>query len=177
VFSGFAWLLQDTSWLFAVLAATAGSIMVSYTRARVESLRVECRGGAMQRAERIVLVAVVTLVAAWFGTSPETSHLIEPTLGIALGLCGALSGVTAPKVIVHSLRTRCASAPGSSVQPRRRHELQAPTNGRTCATRAEQHRIERSCAHIATERGRGEIRRRAELVPSVPRARTTIANR
>ncbi len=69
--------------------------MVSYTRARGESLGIELKSGAMQRAERIVLIGVGTLVAAWFGASPATAHLSTPTVGIALGICGVLSVWTA----------------------------------------------------------------------------------
>ncbi|PZF73917.1 DUF4833 domain-containing protein [Taibaiella soli] len=43
--------------LFAFIALI-GSMMVSYTRARAEGLGVECKGGVMQRPERVVLVGV-----------------------------------------------------------------------------------------------------------------------
>ncbi|WP_187263574.1 CDP-alcohol phosphatidyltransferase family protein [Pontibacter beigongshangensis] len=43
--------------LFAFVALI-GSMMVSYTRARAEGLGVECRGGLMQRPERVVLIGV-----------------------------------------------------------------------------------------------------------------------
>jgi len=43
--------------LFAFIALI-GSVMVSYTRARAEGLRVECKEGLMQRPERVVLVGV-----------------------------------------------------------------------------------------------------------------------
>jgi phosphatidylglycerophosphate synthase len=96
MFVGYAWFLRDDEgWLLAALGASAGSMMVSYTRARCESLGVDQKGGAMQRAERMILVAVGTLVAAWFGVEADTAYLVEPTLGIALGLCGVLSVGTA----------------------------------------------------------------------------------
>src|SRR6476620_1619427 len=38
-----------------------GSMMVSYTRARVEGLGIECKGGLMQRPERVVLVGTSAL--------------------------------------------------------------------------------------------------------------------
>ena len=41
--------------LFAFIAMI-GSIMVSYVRARAEGLGVECKGGLMQRPERVLLV-------------------------------------------------------------------------------------------------------------------------
>lgn len=43
--------------LFAFIALI-GSMMVSYTRARAEGLGVQCKGGLMQRPERVVLIGV-----------------------------------------------------------------------------------------------------------------------
>ncbi len=40
-----------------------GSMMVSYTRARAESLGIECRGGLMQRPERIILIGLAALAS------------------------------------------------------------------------------------------------------------------
>ena len=73
VFAGYAWLLRDSGWLLAVIAAMGGSLMVSYTRARAEGLGVELAGGMMQRAERIMLVAIGTVIAAWYGDDLETA--------------------------------------------------------------------------------------------------------
>ena len=47
----------------AVFIALAGSMMVSYVRARAEGLGFECKIGLMQRPERIFLVGVSALVA------------------------------------------------------------------------------------------------------------------
>ena len=41
---------------YLVAAAMAGSLMVSYTRAKAEALGLDCRVGLMQRAERIILL-------------------------------------------------------------------------------------------------------------------------
>lgn len=46
--------------LFAFIALI-GSMMVSYTRARAEGLGIECKGGLMQRPERVVLMGVSAL--------------------------------------------------------------------------------------------------------------------
>ena len=46
---------------YVVAAALAGSLMVSYTRAKAESLGIDCKVGLMQRAERIILVGGSTL--------------------------------------------------------------------------------------------------------------------
>jgi phosphatidylglycerophosphate synthase len=47
---------------FAVALALGSSLLVSYTRARGEALGVECKGGVMQRAERLVLLALASLL-------------------------------------------------------------------------------------------------------------------
>jgi phosphatidylglycerophosphate synthase len=95
VFAGFAWYLHDSPWMLAVLAASGGSMMVSYTRARAEGLGIELSGGMMQRAERILLVVVGTLAAAWCGGDDETMYLVEPILGGTMLICGAASSATA----------------------------------------------------------------------------------
>lgn len=47
--------------LFAFIAMI-GSMMVSYTRARAEGLGVECKGGFMQRPERVVLIGISAII-------------------------------------------------------------------------------------------------------------------
>lgn len=97
VFAGYAWFLHDSAWLLAVVAAFGGSMMVSYTRARAEALGVTITTGVMQRAERVVLVAGGTLVAAWFGASADGAELatVAPIIGTTLLVCGVLSTGTA----------------------------------------------------------------------------------
>ncbi len=90
VLSGYAWLLHDSGWLLAVMAAIGGSMMVSYTRARAEGLGVTASGGIMQRAERIVLVSGGTLIAACCG-----GDRIVPILGVTLALSGISTTSTA----------------------------------------------------------------------------------
>lgn len=62
VFLGLAWLFRGRPWaaLIAVLAL-GGSLLVSYARARGQSLGVDFRKGIMQRAERIVLLSLAAL--------------------------------------------------------------------------------------------------------------------
>jgi CDP-diacylglycerol--glycerol-3-phosphate 3-phosphatidyltransferase len=52
--------------VYVVALALAGSLMVSYTRARAEGLGIDVKVGVMQRPERIVLVGASTLL---FGTT------------------------------------------------------------------------------------------------------------
>lgn len=54
-----------------VVAGLGGSLLVSYARARGESVGVVCKGGVMQRAERLLLVG--------FG------GILDPVVGVALG--------------------------------------------------------------------------------------------
>jgi CDP-diacylglycerol--glycerol-3-phosphate 3-phosphatidyltransferase len=62
-FLGFAYALRDVRHgPLVAAAALAGSLIVSYARARGEVLGVHCSGGLMQRAERLVLTALVCLV-------------------------------------------------------------------------------------------------------------------
>jgi phosphatidylglycerophosphate synthase len=47
--------------LFAFIALI-GSVMVSYTRARAEGLGIECKGGLMQRPERVIITGLSALI-------------------------------------------------------------------------------------------------------------------
>jgi len=55
--------------IFAFIALI-GSMMVSYVRARAEGLGIECKGGLMQRPERVVIISVSALACG------ITSHYI-----------------------------------------------------------------------------------------------------
>src|SRR2546425_456115 len=60
VFGGLLYYYRLAPWVMAVvLAAGAGSLMVSYARARGESLGVEVKIGTMQRPERLFYLGVV----------------------------------------------------------------------------------------------------------------------
>jgi CDP-diacylglycerol--glycerol-3-phosphate 3-phosphatidyltransferase len=76
VFLGILSLYNDTSvprgdvlMIYAVTLAMAGSLMISYIRARAEALGLDCKVGVMQRPERIVLVGLTSLIfgLAWDG--------------------------------------------------------------------------------------------------------------
>jgi CDP-diacylglycerol--glycerol-3-phosphate 3-phosphatidyltransferase len=71
-----------------VTAALAGSLLVSYARARGESLGVLCKEGLMQRAERLVLTCLACLadapVTGWLGWIPGTL-VFWVLVGIAVG--------------------------------------------------------------------------------------------
>ncbi len=48
--------------VYTVALAMAGSLMVSYTRARAEALGLDCNVGVMQRLERVVLIGGSALI-------------------------------------------------------------------------------------------------------------------
>jgi len=62
VFAGMVVYYRDDWVLWAVLAAWAGSFLVSYARARAESLGIECREGMLQRPERYVLLGGASMI-------------------------------------------------------------------------------------------------------------------
>ncbi len=51
----------DVSMIYMTMLAMAGSLMISYTRARAEAMGIDCRVGLMPRAERIVLIGAASL--------------------------------------------------------------------------------------------------------------------
>lgn len=88
-FLGFVYYLRPHPWgPLVAAAAITGSLLVSYTRARGESVGVLCKEGLMQRAERLVLTLLVCLVdrplTAALGWAPGTAVLWVLSL-IALG--------------------------------------------------------------------------------------------
>jgi CDP-diacylglycerol---glycerol-3-phosphate 3-phosphatidyltransferase len=101
--------------VYVVVLALAGSLMVSYTRARAEGLGIDCKVGLMQRAERIILLGGSTL---FFG-----SWRAGLVLTIVMFLMALLT--TSP-----SLSRRCCvcpppralEEPAQPAPPRRAHE-------------------------------------------------------
>ncbi len=77
-FLGLAFYFHSSWILFFVVAGLIGSMLVSYTRARGESVGIICKGGAMQRPERIVYLGVSSVfdpltniaLASWFAAPP-----------------------------------------------------------------------------------------------------------
>jgi len=77
--------------LVLVVTALGGSLLVSYARARGESVGVVCKLGVMQRAERLLLLGFGAIldpaVSAWMGRS--TGALLVPVLAlVAAGTVG-----------------------------------------------------------------------------------------
>jgi phosphatidylglycerophosphate synthase len=121
IFCGLAYYYRMSWVLGVVLLALVSSFMVSYARARGESLGADTADvGAMQRPERILYlgvgVAMSPMVALFeSGADPHPLHLLAV---IALGLVAATSLGTAVKrslVIFRQLSAR--SAPPAAVEP------------------------------------------------------------
>ena len=75
----------------AVTLAAGGSLLVSYARAKGDAVGVACRGGVMQRAERLVLLALasildrsVTAAAGW----PPGTLIVYAVWIIGIGALG-----------------------------------------------------------------------------------------
>jgi CDP-diacylglycerol--glycerol-3-phosphate 3-phosphatidyltransferase len=77
VFFGLAWYYRELWWGFLLaVAACAGAVMVSYSRAKAEGFGVDAKGGLMQRHER----------GAWLCTAAVLSGIWEayrPSAGFA----------------------------------------------------------------------------------------------
>ncbi len=56
--------IQNQMQLVLIFLALIGSWMVSYTRARAEGLQIECKGGVLQRPERIAIL-ITGLILGW----------------------------------------------------------------------------------------------------------------
>jgi phosphatidylglycerophosphate synthase len=89
IFAGLAWHLRGSAALLLVLAALAGSLLVSYTRARAEGLGVRCDVGVLERPERMVLLVAGAV----------TGFLVPALWAIAV-----LAHVTALQRIHHTWR-------------------------------------------------------------------------
>jgi CDP-diacylglycerol--glycerol-3-phosphate 3-phosphatidyltransferase len=96
---------QDRWWeSAAVLVAMGAGQLVSYTRARAESLGVDCRVGLMSRPERIIVLVVGFLFAGW--------HLGDVSvLTIAVWALAILTPLTVLHRLLHVLRKLRAEQP------------------------------------------------------------------
>ncbi len=98
-----------------VLVALAGSLMVSYVRAKAEGLGIECKVGVLTRTERVVVLAAALIVGQWW----------PPAVRVALGVIGALAAVTTVQRVLH-VRRALAKAESSASEFRDTHAGDAP---------------------------------------------------
>jgi phosphatidylinositol phosphate synthase len=110
LFGGIAWHLAGRSSYLPLLAfaVAACSMLISYERARAESLGLDARGGLMERAERFVLIGIA---------------LAFPVLVPMLWLMLALTGFTAIQRFVYVYR-QAARPPQPA--PKRAHGVERP---------------------------------------------------
>jgi CDP-diacylglycerol--glycerol-3-phosphate 3-phosphatidyltransferase len=78
VFVGLAWYYGEGWPLVAVTLGLGGSLLVSYTRARGEGLGISCKEGVMQRAERMLLLGLGSIL------SPTLSGALDREPGSVL---------------------------------------------------------------------------------------------
>lgn len=83
----------DDAAVVGCVVAVAGSLLVSYTRARAEALGVECKVGFANRAVRVVILSVGLL----FATGPGDVELLAP----AVYVLATMSLVTTLQRIFH----------------------------------------------------------------------------
>jgi len=89
-FVGLGVLFADAGWgLVVVVTALGGSLLVSYARARGESVGVVCKLGIMQRAERILAVGLGGVL-----DPAVTSALGRPEGGLLLGALALVAAGT-----------------------------------------------------------------------------------
>ena len=91
LFLGMAFHFIKSGWYLtsvAVAVGLGGSLMVSYVRARAESLGFECKVGLLQRAERLLLLGLGGLI-----------HI--STLVTAIWIIAVMSNLTAIHRIIH----------------------------------------------------------------------------
>jgi CDP-diacylglycerol--glycerol-3-phosphate 3-phosphatidyltransferase len=121
---------------FAVLGATS---LVSYERAKAESLGISARGGLMERAERMILLGVGFL-------SPV---LLVPVLWVMLGLTMA----TAIGRFAKIWRLAGSPKPATVSRRHRRPRVAAPPGGRRASTSRSRWRARRQ-GELASRSGR-----------------------
>ena len=115
LFGGVAWHLATTEpgrIMMLPVAIMAASMFVSYQRAKAESLGYEAKGGIMERAERVIMLALALLF-------PE---ILIPMLWVIL----ALTGVTALQRFVKVWRQASIDRPLPPRRTRRRARSRTP---------------------------------------------------
>lgn len=126
-FVGVAWYLAGSPWMVAAtVLAIGGSLLVSYTRARGESLGVAGPGGLAQRAERVVVLAIATLLESTLSSRLGWAPGVLLGIAVAVIALGSLAtAVYRMTIIIRALRETGAAAQRSGV----RQSLHRPRTG------------------------------------------------
>jgi phosphatidylglycerophosphate synthase len=88
IYLGLAVYFRNRWPLWILFFTFLGSAMVSYTRARAEGLGIDCRVGIMQRAERMILLVLATLIGIGF-------KVFDAAMIVALIAIAVFSNITA----------------------------------------------------------------------------------
>ena len=91
---------ENQSEILLIYAALAGSLLVSYTRAKAESLNIACSEGLLTRAERVAFLVLGLLFARW---QPIANW--PPFLTWVLWVLALFSNITALQRIIAVYRT------------------------------------------------------------------------
>ena len=75
----------DVSMIYATMLAMGGSLMISYTRARAESLGIDCKVGLMQRGERVFIIGFASLIFG-MGSAGLALRIVMYTLAVLTNL-------------------------------------------------------------------------------------------
>ncbi len=97
IFLGLAYYFRYHWALWLCFFTFFGSMMVSYTRARAEGLGVQCDIGIMQRAERVGLLALGSVLGSAFGA-------FDPVIIVILVTIAVVSNFTAFQRTFHVLK-------------------------------------------------------------------------
>ena len=72
--------------ILLVYTSAAGSILVSYLRAKAESLNIECTDGIMTRPERVIMLSAGLIVGNWWGSAMIVALIIISALTIGTAI-------------------------------------------------------------------------------------------
>ena len=101
IYFGLAYYFRNHWAVWLLFWTFLGSTMVSYTRARAEGLGIDCKVGFMQRAERMILLSLGSVVGAIF-------HIFDPVIIGVLIFITLVSNFTALQrtLYVHRVEKR-----------------------------------------------------------------------
>lgn len=108
LYNDYRLVLGDVGMIYAVMLAMAGSLMISYTRARAEALGIDCKVGLMQRGERVIAIGLASLL---FGESADGL-----ALRVVIIVLAVLTNLTAVQRIiwVHQYTRNARAGPSAS---------------------------------------------------------------
>jgi CDP-diacylglycerol---glycerol-3-phosphate 3-phosphatidyltransferase len=104
--------LGPSAMVYVVALAMAGSLLVSYTRARAEGLGLDCRVGLMQRAERVIFLGGAALLfGSWRG------GLVMSLVMLVMALLTNLTALYRIHWVWMHTRDLPTAAPGAAAEP------------------------------------------------------------